>query len=295
MPFGCAVNPVTSNEIDGPWPVVTDRRRVLVVGGGPAGMELAALAGEKGHEVQLWESSDTLGGQLRTAVNAPTYDMFEKYLEWQRRRVDRAGVKVDLGHRATQREIEDSGFDVVAVATGSTRRTPDIPGVFGDHVADIRDVLNGDVSVGNRVLIVAQDDHMPPLSLADFLTEQGREVTIVYGTQVAGQLLGRYIVGAILGRLDDKGVQYRFSEDVVEITPTGVVTRNVYSGRTRELDGFDSVVLACGGIGDAGLYESLRSGPANANGREVHILGDAYAPRRLVFATRQAYALAKLI
>ncbi len=295
LPFGCAVNPHTSNEIDGPWPVVTDPKRVLVVGGGPAGMELAALAGEKGHDVQLWEASETLGGQLLTAVNAPTYDMFAKYLDWQRRRIERAGVKVDLSHRATTTEIEESGFDVVAIATGSTRRTPDIPGVYGDNVADIRDVMNGDVTVGNRVLVVAQDDHMPPLAVADLLTDRGHDVTIVYATQVAGQLLGRYIVGGILGRLDAKGVEYRFSEDVVEITPTGVVTRNVYSGRTRELDGFDSVVLACGGIGDAGLYESLKSGPANANGREAHILGDAYAPRRLVFATRQAYALAKLI
>ncbi|MGI1847081.1 FAD-dependent oxidoreductase [Rhodococcus sp. SJ] len=295
LPFGCAVNPVTSNEVDGPWPTVTDPRRVLVVGGGPAGMEFAALAREKGHDVELWEASDVLGGQLRTAINAPTYDMFEKYLDWQQRRLERAGVKVAYRHAATKAEIESAGFDVVAVATGSTRRIPDIPGVYGDNVADIRDVLNGDAVVGKRVLIVAQDDHMPPLSLADFLTDRGHDVTVVYATQVAGQLLGRYIVGAILGRLDEKGVQYRFMEDVVEITPTGVVTRNVYSGRTYQVDGFDSVVLACGGIGDADLYESIKDGPAAEGEREVHILGDAYAPRRLVFATRQAYALAKLI
>lgn len=89
LPFGCAVNPVTSNEVDGPWPTVTDPRRVLVVGGGPAGMEFAALAREKGHDVELWEASDVLGGQLRTAINAPTYDMFEKYLDWQQRRLER--------------------------------------------------------------------------------------------------------------------------------------------------------------------------------------------------------------
>lgn len=295
LPFGCAVNPVTSNEVDGPWPTVTDPRRVLVVGGGPAGMEFAALAREKGHDVELWEASDVLGGQLRTAINAPTYDMFEKYLDWQQRRLERAGVKVAYRHAATKAEIESAGFDVVAVATGSTRRIPDIPGVYGDNVADIRDVLNGDAAVGKQVLIVAQDDHMPPLSLADFLTDRGHDVTVVYATQVAGQLLGRYIVGAILGRLDEKGVQYRFMEDVVEITPTGVVTRNVYSVRTYQVDGFDSVVLACGGIRDADLYESLEDGPAAEGEREVHILGDAYAPRRLVFATRQAYALAKLI
>lgn len=295
LPFGCAVNPVTSNEIDGPWPTVTHPKRVLVVGGGPAGMEFAALAREKGHDVELWEASAVLGGQLRTAINAPTYDKFAEYLEWQQRRLERVGVKIDVEHTATRSEIENADFDVVAVATGSTRRVPDIPGVYGDNVADIRDVLRGETPVGKRVLIVAQDDHMPPLSLADHLTERGSEVTLVYATQSAGQLLGRYIVGAILGRLDDKGVQYRFMEDVVEITSTGVITRNVYSGRTYEVEGFDTVVLACGGVGDDALYESLKNGPAATGGREIHILGDAYAPRRLVFATRQAYALAKLV
>ncbi|MDV3207614.1 MAG: FAD-dependent oxidoreductase, partial [Rhodococcus ruber] len=166
LPFGCAVNPVTSNEVDGPWPTVTDPRRVLVVGGGPAGMEFAALAREKGHDVELWEASDVLGGQLRTAINAPTYDMFEKYLDWQQRRLERAGVKVAYRHAATKAEIESAGFDVVAVATGSTRRIPDIPGVYGDNVADIRDVLNGDAAVGTRALVVAQDHHMPPPSRA---------------------------------------------------------------------------------------------------------------------------------
>lgn len=131
---------------------------------------------------------------------------------------------------------------------------------------------------------------MPPLSVADYLSERGHDVTVVYGTAGPAQLLGRYIVGGILGRLDDKGVQFRFMEQLVRIEPGTVSTRNVYSRRERQISGVDSVVLACGGISNYELYEELRG-----HRSDVHVLGDAFAPRRLVFATRQAYALARLV
>jgi hypothetical protein len=115
-------------------------------------------------------------------------------------------------------------------------------------------------------------------------------VTVVYATAGPAPLLGRYIVGGILGRLDRHGVELRFMEQVTAVTGDGARVRNVYSGRERELTGFDSVVLACGGVSDDALFGALQ-------GRvpELHVLGDAYAPRRLVFATRQAYALAALL
>jgi hypothetical protein len=79
-------------------------------------------------------------------------------------------------------------------------------------------------------------------------------------------------------------------EEVTAITAETVTTRNVYSGVEESLGGFDSVVLACGGVSESALFETLRGSRDN-----VHLLGDAFAPRRLVFATRQAYALAKLL
>jgi NADPH-dependent 2,4-dienoyl-CoA reductase/sulfur reductase-like enzyme len=138
------------------------------------------------------------------------------------------------------------------------------------------------------VLVVAQDDHVAPLSVADFLAERGHAVSVVYATQQPAPLMGRYIIGAILGRLDAKDVRFSFMEEVVGIGEHTVDVRNVYSMRTRTVGDFDSVVLACGSVSDAGLYDELRPQLT-----DVHILGDAYAPRRLVFATRQAYALAE--
>jgi dimethylglycine catabolism A len=290
LPFGCAVNPHTSKEVDGPWPPAQTPQKVLVVGGGPAGMELAALSREAGHDVELWEAGDALGGQLRIAIKAPRHEGYIRYLAWQERRLGQLGVDVKLGYRATAELVEDAGADVVAIATGATSRTPAIDGVTAEHVHDIRDVLNGTAVPGHRVLVLAQDDHVPPLSVADYLAERGHQVTVVYATPGPAPLLGRYIAGGILGRLSERGVQMRFMEEVVAIKEDSVRTRNVYSGREEVVGDIDSVVLACAGISDSGLYDQLKRRLP-----QVHILGDAYAPRRLVFATRQAFALAQSI
>jgi 2,4-dienoyl-CoA reductase-like NADH-dependent reductase (Old Yellow Enzyme family)/thioredoxin reductase len=290
LPFGCAVNPHASREVEGALPRTATSRRVLVVGGGPAGMELAALSRERGHEVELWEAGEVLGGQLRTAALAPRYEQYTRYLDWQERRLARIGVTVRRGTRGDAAAVTAAGADVVAVATGALPRRPRVPGAAAAHVVDVRDVLHERAPVGPRVLVVAQDDHLPPLSVADFLAERGHAVTVVYATAGPAPLLGRYIVGGILGRLDRGGVELRFMEQVTEVTADGARVRNVYSGRERDLTGFDTVVLACGGVSDDALATELQ-------GRvpEVHVLGDAYAPRRLVFATRQAYALAALL
>jgi 2,4-dienoyl-CoA reductase-like NADH-dependent reductase (Old Yellow Enzyme family)/thioredoxin reductase len=288
LPFGCAVNPHAGKEVDGPWPVAANPRTVLVVGGGPAGMELAALTRQSGHEVELWEAGDALGGQLRIAAAAPAHGEYVRYLDWQARRLAELGVTVVLDRRARAESVLAAGADVVAVATGAVPRQVEIAGGHGTHVHEIRDVLTGTAVVGARVLVVAQDDHMAPLSVADHLAARGHAVTVVYQTAGPAPLVGRYVIGGILARLSEHGVQLRFMEQVARIATTSVTTRNIYSGLEHEIDGIDSVVLACGSQSDSALHDELR-----ARHPQAHLLGDAYAPRRLVFATRQAYALAR--
>ena len=131
---------------------------------------------------------------------------------------------------------------------------------------------------------------MAPLTLADFLSSRGHEVTLVYPTPGPAQLVGRYIVGGVFGRLAERRVRIRTMEAVTAIDPGALRVRNVYGGPEFTVDGFDSVALACGSVADAGLHLALKERVA-----ELHVLGDAYAPRRIVFATRQAYALAKTL
>jgi hypothetical protein len=138
------------------------------------------------------------------------------------------------------------------------------------------------------VLVIAMEDHMQPLTVAGHLVDLGREVTVLYPTPAIAPLVGKYSIGAPLAKLSAAGARVEVMERVAVIEPDRVVSRNIYSGAAREHTGYDSVVLACGGESDSTLYDALR-------GRvpELHILGDAYAPRRISFATRQSYELAR--
>jgi 2,4-dienoyl-CoA reductase-like NADH-dependent reductase (Old Yellow Enzyme family)/thioredoxin reductase len=283
--FSCAVNPTAGRETMLPVPT-TRPRKVLVLGGGPAGMETAALAAERGHDVELWEAEDRLGGQLAIATVAPRYDDYADYLRWQERRLARAGVTICIRRRATVESAAAHGADTVVVATGGTPRFPGIPGEELAHVHQWHDVLLGEAELGARVLVVSQDDHLAPLAIADFVAGTGAEVTLVTGSTTPAPLVSRYLIGSALGRLDEQGVQIRTNEQVSSIEVGRVWVRNVYSHQARALEGFDSVVLACGVTPQSTLFDEL-----GAQGRDVHVLGDAYAPRRLVWATRQAYEL----
>ncbi|MGI5508483.1 FAD-dependent oxidoreductase [Streptomyces sp. CA-106131] len=286
--FGCSVNAATGRESEPPPRPAGTPKRVLVAGAGPAGLELAALLAERGHQVELWEREDEVGGQLRIAARAAENAAYVNFLAFQERRLSALGVKVTLGREAVAEEVAAAGFDAVAVATGARPRTPAVPGVDLPFVVEGRDVLLGWEDVGRRVLVVAMEDHMQPLTVAGHLADLGREVTVLYPTPGIAPLVGRYSIGAPLAKLAAAGARVEVMERVVAIEPDRVVARNVYAGTRRELSGFDSVVLACGGEAETRLHAELRDRVP-----ELHILGDAYAPRRMSFATRQAYELAR--
>ena len=288
--FGCSVNPRTGYEHE-PLPErVATPKKVLVVGGGPAGMESAALLAEKGHRVALWERETALGGQMLIAARARENSAYPSFLEFQARRLKQLGVDVRLEQLATPDQILAGGYDAAVIATGATPRRPDIPGIDQSMVLEGRDVMLGRASTGRRVVVLAMEDHMQPLTIAGYLTDQGCDVEVLYQTPSIAPLIGKYSIGAPLAKLSAAGARVQVMERVVDIRPGRVTTRNIYSGAERVIEQVDNLVLACGGTADNGLYHALKGKVAG-----LHLLGDAYAPRRISFATRQAYELAKLI
>lgn len=287
--FACASNPRAGRETR-PTPHRAPRRRLLVVGGGPAGMELAGLAAERGHEVELWEANGHLGGQLAVAAKARCNAHYAEWIAWQQRRLERAGVAVFLGREADADAVMADGFDVVAVATGAAARRPEVPGVDLPHVATAAAVLTGEVTVSGHVVVVSEDDRAAPLAVADHLAALGHRVTVIHRTPAPSPLVGKYTVGALLARLDEAGVEMRNMTRLVGVEPGLIRLANVYSDRQFTLDGVDHVVLACGAVSRSTLFDQLKGRHA-----EVHLLGDAFAPRRVAFATHQALEVADLV
>ena len=176
------------------------------------------------------------------------------------------------------------------MATGARGSVPEIPGADLPCVFDSHAALNAFEQLGQDVVVVALEDHMQPLVVARHLGAAGKRVRLIYQTHAIAPLVGKYSIGATLSELSAAGVTVKLMERVASVTPDRLTLNHVYSGVDSELAGFDSVVFSTGGRANDELFHQIK-------GRhpQVHLLGDAYAPRRIWFATRQAYELAQAI
>ena len=150
----CLVNPRACHETELVYAKAATARKVAVVGAGPAGLSAATVAAECGHQVTLFDSSDSVGGQFKIAMQIPGKEEFAETIRYFRNKIDLTGVTLRLGQRVTRAELLAGGFDDVIIATGIKVRMPPIDGIDHPKVLSYIDVLEKKVAVGKRVAII---------------------------------------------------------------------------------------------------------------------------------------------
>jgi 2,4-dienoyl-CoA reductase-like NADH-dependent reductase (Old Yellow Enzyme family) len=296
-PVACVMNPVAGREARwgrGSLAKLDDnRKRIAVVGGGPAGMRLAGLAAARGHQVRLFDADNELGGHLNMLKRLPGRDRWAQAVDDLAWPVMNGAVEVELGRRIDAPELDMEWCEIVVCACGSvwdgsgfSPQRPDrpegIPGADEEHVFDIGTALERALlepaSLGTHVMVIDETGEYLPLGLADLLSSAGAQVDIVTPAAMIGaDMAGTAELNVLMPPLMDKGVTLHTQRFVEAIDKEGVRLYHLWGGRRMTLSP-ETVVLSQRRLPLDRLFFAL----AGTSGLEdVRRVGDGLAPRKL--------------
>jgi 2,4-dienoyl-CoA reductase-like NADH-dependent reductase (Old Yellow Enzyme family) len=301
--MGCAVNPAAGAE-----GVLDESRitragkslKVMVVGGGPAGLEAARVAALQGHRVMLAEAAADLGGAIRAARRVPRLHGIGDITDWLEREVRRLGVEVRTGTFIEANDVIGERPDLVVVATGGLPRGDGLqaanpglepPGCDLSHVTNSQDLLMmsaGERALGQTALVLDDVGHYEAVGVAEFLVERGLSVTYVTGlASFAPKLNGSFRNDMALARLHRGRFRLLVGHELLAIRAGHCLVRPRRSSQTDTIEA-DTVVLVTFKAPVRTIYDELR-------GRvpDIRIVGDAASPRTLQDAIREGHLAAR--
>jgi mycofactocin system FadH/OYE family oxidoreductase 2 len=290
--LGCTVNPSVGYESE--KEVLSSpakRKRVFIIGGGPAGLEASRMAASRGHQVILCERNKELGGQVELFTRDPIRAEFGGLIRFLVKQCEKVGVEIRLVKEVTPEMVIKENPDVVVLATGSTPWRPPIPGIEGERVLDSWQVLKKEKEVGANVLIIAgREGHQAPVSLAEFLVDQGKKVQVLGELSVVGGDIEANTFRMLYQRLFEKGVILRPFTGVKEVRDRKIIAYNVYTKHEEEIDGIDTVVIATGNRSSNQMYQALKG-----KVKELYAIGDCVSPRKINDAMIEGNRVGRLI
>ncbi len=278
----CMINPFTGHEENMKITATENLKSVIVVGGGPGGLEVAWVAAARGHKVTLFEKGDKLGGQFIPAAVPPGKHELARGIRYYIEMCKKYNVDIRPGSEVGAEQILSLGPDVVVLATGAVPIEPEIPNE-GITVVQALDVLSGKVRLGENVLIVGGG--LVGLETCVHVLSQNSKATIVEMEDSIGKDMHPSIKYFIFKSLDEKNVEILINTKVERFKKDGAICTNP-SGET-ELSGFDMVILALG----AKSYNPLKKDLVDKI-ESLHVIGDAAEARNAVAAIEEGARLA---
>jgi NADPH-dependent 2,4-dienoyl-CoA reductase/sulfur reductase-like enzyme len=291
----CIVNPAVGRERQMEIVPADVPRNVMVVGGGPSGMEAARVASKRGHAVTLIEKEEKLGGQINLAGIPPSKQEMCKLVKYLSVQMEKAGVTIQTGREASASFIKKAAPDVVVVATGGSPIIPDdIPGINKDRVVTAWDVLAGKTRLDGNVVILGGGS--VGCETADFLVRfddnffTGRKTVTILEVQtnvaMDMSIQSRHL---LMQRLRKKGVRFITSCKVLEILDDNAI-KITKEGNEEIMRHADHVVLALGAKAVSHLSDNLK-GKVD----EIYVIGDAKRPRGILEAIAEGAEIARTI
>jgi NADPH-dependent 2,4-dienoyl-CoA reductase/sulfur reductase-like enzyme len=271
----CTVNPMVGKEHD--FRMASKSKKVMVVGGGPAGMEAAGMASLRGHKVSLYEKNSQLGGQLVLAAMGPFRQEINWVIEDLQFQLKKQKVSIHKGEQVTIDMIEKSRPEVVIFATGASPLIPNFRGVDKANVITYQDVLTSRAKAGERVVVIGGGS--TGVETAELLADQGKKVIICEMLEDIISDAERIARKLILRRLSEKGVRILINSKATEIRPDGLVVKR---NEIEEFIGADTIVLCAGAKSNRELVDIFKAKKFAAI--ELYEIGDCVEPRKALDA-----------
>ncbi|NLB28687.1 MAG: FAD-dependent oxidoreductase [Clostridiales bacterium] len=284
--YTCSVNPEQGYDIElRSETTAPEKQRVLIIGGGPAGMQAALTCAERNHKVILCEKSDRLGGVLRCESRVPFKWRVDEYLNYMERQVAKAPIEVRLNTDVTPEYAKAVEADVVIAAVGGKPATPPIPGLNGKNVVDAVTAYSDVSLVGDRVAVLGGG--LAGTELAIYLATLGKQVDVIEMTDRIGDG-GNYLhVMALNLEIKKHNVKMHFNTKAVSVTESGVVAEDTTTGAEKRFEA-DTVINA---LGVLPLQDEAKAFFDCAP--QFHIIGDCKDAKNLERAVSNAFHVAR--